>query len=705
MSDEQRAKELFLAGLDQLDAKHLDMAEKNFRAALELAPGRPSILTNLAVTLAERGAFAEALKLARQALAADPDNNEAILTGALAASGVGDADQALALWDEVLKRNIDKVRAHAGMAMAYRQKGMNAEALAAYDRVLRLEPGHFEAHINRGNILFEQSRPADALAHYRLASATRPSHAGAWLAVGNARLALARLARAGKPTGFDGDHATLAVDAFRKAQQLDRASPEIWYGLGMALVEKGERVEAVQAFDRGLALTQDHAGLWVASANLLFEIGRFVEAGHGYERASQLEPDRADALVGIGNVEIEIGRAAEALATMDRAIALDPELKEAWNGRGNALRDLERPDEAIAAFDRAVALDPRAPLVLVNRARARTDLADFAAADRDLASALAIDPENADARLALATTTLLQGDLAGGLDLYEARKELALPLGTRGLAQAHWQAGEPLEGRTIFVHHEQQFGDTLQFVRYLKPLAERGAKVILSAPNDLKALLEPAISFAEIIDETANPQAFDCQAAMMSLPRAFADTLPLPYWDGPYLWADGERIARWRARIGETGFRVGVAPSAGPLRAAIGLSFPEAGLAPLAALPGVRLIDLQGGLATEADAAAGVAVEPLATEFEPGSAALLDVAAALHSLDLVITADTALAHLAGALGRPVWLVLKHVPDWRWGMSSDKTAWYPTMTLFRQAARGDWSAPFAAMEAALGARLA
>lgn len=411
----------------------------------------------------------------------------------------------------------------------------------------------------------------------------------------------------------------------------------------------------------------------------------------------------------LGRILHESGRAAEAEAQYRRALALDPGAVAARVNLGNALRDLGRPDEAAAELARAAEQAPNVAAIHANLGCAHHDrgcLDDAVAAYRQ---ALALAPDDAGTRWNLAQALLLNGDFAAGWSDHEWRR--LIPGGPRrDFPRPAWDGGA-LESRTILLHAEQGLGDVLQFIRYAPLVKARGAgAVLVECPPALIPLLRSAPGIDRLIP-TGRPDwpAFDRHAPLPSLPALFGtdeDGIPAAV---PYLAAEPERVARWRARLaaGGPGFTVGVVWQGNPHGAIDrGRSPPLAAFVPLAAVPGVRLISLQrrDGLEQLEARPAGLRLETLDEEVD-ADGAFLDTAAIMECLDLVISSDTAAAHLAGALGRPVWVPLKRVPDWRWLLERADSPWYPTMRLFRQSRAGDWDGVFQALAAALAVRAA
>jgi hypothetical protein len=311
--------------------------------------------------------------------------------------------------------------------------------------------------------------------------------------------------------------------------------------------------------------------------------------------------------------------------------------------------------------------------------------------------ALALKPSDAAAKFALAFLYLSLGEFALGWPLYEARFDVpALGNPRRRFDVPRWQGSEPLAGRALLVHAEQGLGDVIQFCRYLPLLAAQGADIVFEVMPSLKALLRTLPGSIHIIGRGEPLPAVDYYCPLLSLPYALktrVDTIPAPV---PYLAPEPERVARWAERLRALpGMRVGLAwqgnPKVEKLIWARGRSLPLAALEPLAQLPGVSLLSLQKGPGCEQLAQVPFAdrIVDLGTDLDRGADAFLDTAAIMASLDLVVSCDTSIVHLAGALGRPVWTALNVSPEWRWLLERDDNPWYPTMRLFRQSTDGDW----------------
>jgi len=457
-----------------------------------------------------------------------------------------------------------------------------------------------------------------------------------------------------------------AARFYGRALELKADMPVVWANYGKALFRLRQFVGALAAFDAGLERRATDADLWNGRAAALRELGRLEDSADAAARALRYDPASAEAAVNLGNALHKLARPSEALLAYNKACDLHPDYGDALCGTGLALRALGRLDEARSAFAQAEALGCR------------------------------------EAISGRGCLDLMLGDFENGWEGYEARwisgRSLTDALGVR----FPWWRGPGRAGERVLVLNDHGLGDTIQFGRYLPMMREQGVAATFVVPRRLQGLLAPTVG-ARLVDSVPEHEVFDAQIALSSLPRAFrtrAESIPA---EVPYLVADPARASRWRERMGARGFRVGVVWQGNPDPAADrARSFPLAALGALAAIPDVRLISLQKPDAALV-VAAPFALETLGPDFDAGEEAFADTAAAMMSLDLVVSADTSVAHLAGALARPVWIALKFDAEWRWLRDRDDSPWYPTARLFRQTEAGDWTGVFARMAAALRRR--
>jgi tetratricopeptide (TPR) repeat protein len=420
----------------------------------------------------------------------------------------------------------------------------------------------------------------------------------------------------------------------------------------------------------------------------LHATGRYDEAIAYYRHALHLVPDHPEILYNLANSLLELGRIDEALTSYDAVLAIAPDHVGALVNRGNTLLRLNQPVAAKASYDAALALMPGHPQILTNRGHALRRLDRPAEALADLGAAVAVAPEFAEAHFEAAMAHLALGDFAAGWKAYEWRwKTAAFTRYRRPFRAPPWLGDEAVSGKTILLHAEQGFGDTIQFIRYAPLLAERGARVICEVQPELLPLLSQLPDITVIACGERLP-AFDLHCPLLSLPLAFATqagSIPAAI---PDLAAPAERVAAWRDRLTPGRPRAGFVWSGSPSHK--NDSNRSIALSRLAALfddPALRCFSLQGELRDgDRETLAGL---PDLIELGSGFRDFADTAAVISLLDVVVSVDTAVAHLAGALGKPTWTLLPFHADWRWLTKRSGSPWYPTMRLFRQQEPGNW----------------
>jgi tetratricopeptide (TPR) repeat protein len=481
-----------------------------------------------------------------------------------------------------------------------------------------------------------------------------------------------------------------AEDLIGRAIALAPEDAEYHENLGVVLAAGERWDEAAEAFERAVTLDPSVAETCLNAANALRRTGRNTEAMARYRQAIALKPDLVAAHNNLGNLLRESGRMDEAIASFQRAIELRPDYVEARNNLAGALLETDEPEQAIEQYRRAAAARPNAPEIHNNLAKAHRAAGDVPAAIAAHEKALALKPDDADAHWNLSLLLLLSGQFERGWNEYEWRwavPEFRSP--RRNFRQPQW-IGQPLRGKRILLHAEQGFGDTIQFCRYAPLLAQQGGRVILECPPELRRLLKTLPGVEEVIAGGEPLPEFDYHSPLLSLPRVFRARLETLPSFVPYLQADAASTERWKQRLQfpPDRLRVGLAwagSAANPNDR--NRSIPLRALARLFKMPDVRLYSLQTGPAAgQARDAAG--------EFESlvsadGFEDFAGTAAFIANLDMVLTVDTAVAHLAGAMAVPTWVMLPFAPDWRWLLDRQDSPWYPTMRLFRQPRRGDW----------------
>jgi len=718
-----------------------------------------------ALALQQQGRFAEAAALCRQVLAREPRNSDAMHLLGLAAATAGDVPQALALLGAAVQLQPGNAAMHANLGSALAQAGRHLEAVGCYDRALALQPQLVAAHLDRGTALMHSGRLDEAVAGFlqalRLAPEDDRGHNGLGVTLVRAgRTAEARQhlerAVALNPNNLDAHHnlALLesaagrhreALASIERALALQPQNPSLHTQRGVELLALAQPQEAVASFERALALRPQEAPAHHNLGVALLGLARHEAALASLDRALQLAPQSAATHLLRGKACLALGRPAEALTSLERARELAPQDFDAHLDRGVALTGLRRNEEALASFDRALALDPKSHeaannrgAVLVRMFRPAEALGDFARAvalkpdyieahtnagialrglarhEEALASldrALVLRPGDPSATWCKALLKLSAGDFREGWPLYEARLEREPLRGRlRNFAEPRWTGDAAITGKRLFVYAEQGLGDTLQFCRYIPQLEQMGAQVILEVQTVLRPLLASLPMRGTLIGRGEAVPEFDLHIPLGSLPLALGTELGTIPGAVPYLQVGQEPVREWTQRLASlAGLKVGLNWQGNleseQLAALEARSFPLATAAPLARIEGISLVSMQKGAGSEQRARVdfGSAIAQLTDPQYMGPEELAsETAAILKGLDLVITADTALAHLAGALGVRVWVVLQAVPDWRWLTGRSDSPWYPTLRLFRQRSPGDWTELFERVAAELRA---
>lgn len=459
--------------------------------------------------------------------------------------------------------------------------------------------------------------------------------------------------------------------------------------------QKADRLaEAEALYRRVLALQPDHAQSWHRLGAIAYQCGNHEAAVTLIRRALELEEDNSRFHCHLGVALHALGRLEDAEACYRRALELEPGLADAWSNLGNVQLARGETSAAIDCHSKALSIEGHVGAFHYNLGNALRACGDVSKAIVEYREAIARSPQHADAHLNLALLLLLKGEMAEGLREYEWRWRVSAPTSpARGFSRPLW-SGEPLAGKVLLVHAEQGLGDTIQFCRYV-PLVAAHAQVVFEVPRRLLRLMSSingnwcAVAMGETLP------AFDAHCPLLSLPLAFRtteDTIPVQV---PYLAAEPERIEAWRRRLPSSGTRVGIAWQGNPgAKADQRRSASLQHFLGLARLPGVRLVSLQKNQGAEQ--LAGVpaeVVQNLGETLDGGPDAFVDTAAVMMSLDLIITTCTSIAHLAGALGRPVWIAVDSLPHWTWKLSGERSLWYPTARLFRQRAPGGWADVF------------
>jgi tetratricopeptide (TPR) repeat protein len=614
------------------------------------------------------------------------------------------------LYRQILELDANQVDALHNLAMIAMQRGSDDLALEYLQAVLRLKPDYALAHNNLGNVQVYQRQLAKAVASYRQAVGLKPDFAEAYNNLGMAlreqgelQESVACLQRAVrlKPDYAEARN-NLALALRNQEKLVDADQAAACNQKGLAFIRQGRQEEAAACWRQALARKPDYPEAHSNLANVLLEQGKPDEAAMSLQEALRHKPDYPEAHNNLGNVLLVQGKLDEAAASYRQAVHFHPRFADAHNNLGNVLRCQGNLAEAVLCFEQAVRLKPDFAEAHSNLGMALQTLGKLPEALGHFEQALHLRPDYAGAHLNRGLHWLLLGNWEQGWPEYEWRWRVKdFPSSCR--PGARWD-GSPLHGQTILLSAEQGLGDTLQFIRYAAMVKEHGGTVVAECHADLLGVLAGCAGIDQLLPQGGRLPAYDVQAPLLSLPGLFGTTLATIPAEVPYLVAERARVSRWRDRLATVaGFKVGICWQGNPgHQNDRWRSVPLAQFGPLAEVPGLRLVSLQKGPGREqwTTRAAQWPVVDLPDQEEEPSEGWMETAALMCALDLVITVDTAIAHLAGALAVPVWVALPFIPDWRWLLGRENSLWYPTMRLFRQTRHDHWADVFERMAAEL-----
>jgi tetratricopeptide (TPR) repeat protein len=704
----------YVFGLIYFNADSLGDALLWFERALVLKPAYVEALGARAIVLQRLGQPEDALSSFEEALRLQPDDADTLFSIGVILQSLGRMKEALAAYESALHLRPRHCEALTNRGALLERFGRFEDALTCFNAIAAIRPGDGENLFNTGSVLQRLGRHEEALAAYEEAARIGPPDAETELNRGNVLQKLGRLEE--------------ALACYDRSLLCRRGYPQALYNKGIALQALGRPVEALAAYDLALEQDPQYCEASCNRGNILHELGRLDEALAAYAAALKIRPGFLPALTNRANIFLQrenanqalwcceealrhdmnhpqalgirgaalhkLGRLEEALISLEQAVRLNPVAPEAWLNRGNVLQELDRLQEAVSSYDEALRIRPNYPEALSSLGVALKEVGQIEEALICFDEALRHKPDYPDARNNRAGALLLKGVLPAGFEDFESRWNRSNALPKTIIPRALRWNGENLKGQRILVWDEQGLGDLIQFSRYLLSLIETGAEVTVLCRKNMQRLLRSLPKPVRFIDSLGRDQDFDFQSAALSLPRGFGTTLETIPAPTPYLYPEPHLVSKWAERIGAEGFRIGICWHG---NASINLkrTIPLPGFAPLAAIKGVRLISLvkgEGPIEVETPNGA-FRIEGLGDDFDAGPDSFIDCAAAMACLDLIVTSDTAIAHLAGALGRPVFVALKHVPDWRWLMNRADSPWYPTMQLFRQSERDEWTSAF------------
>jgi len=588
---------------------------------------------------------------------------------------LGENDAAIAAYDRALAIKADYEEVYYNRGTLFHHSRQFRAALQSFDSALTVNPSFVQAHCRRGDVLRAMGQPEAAEASYRHAIALMPGNADAHFNLGLLQ-------------SNTGRH----IDALKSFDAAIGAAPgdaDAHAGRGVALMALGRPRDALKCYDMAIQLRPESGRLFSNRAAAEAQLGLLSEARASHEKAVQLDPQDAEIHFNHGVFLSDRKEWTQAVQSYHAAVRLKPDYAEAHCNLGLSQQEMGQADFAISSYTRALEINPHLAIALNNRGNVLRSRKQFAEALRDYREALALKPDSTDTHYNIGQLALIQGDLELGWPEYEWREQIeAAKAFSRRLPQPRWSGESSLHGKPIFLYAEQGLGDTIQFCRYASLVAARGAYVILEVQPALCELLADLDGVSELqVAGSPVPQA-DYQCSLMSLPGVFRTTLESIPCRVPYLQVDPNRSERFLKMLGPRKRpRVGLVWSGNPNHINDGARSMKLSQL-IAHLPKeFEYFCLQNEI-RDADretlrSGRGITIRELPLN------SFVDTAAIVKLLDLVISVDTSVAHLSGAMGQRTWILLPYLPDWRWMLDRTDSPWYPTATLYRQTAANNW----------------
>ena len=661
----ERAKDYFFLGLENSEKKQYDEAINFFLYSLEFAPKNKNTLINLSVVLLDYKKYEQAEDIINKAISIYP-SDEVILS--LQARLFEECDR-INLAIKVHKKIIDinpkntesiKIKENLiekiidNIILKYQDNKIE-EALSLISEIILLEKENPYIYNIRANIYADQDLKAKALINYKKAIKYKSNYSEAYHNCGVIYEQMGNLEEA----SFN----------YKNAIKYSANNSEAFYNLGNVQKKLNKLEDALGNYEIAIELNSKFIEAHFNKGNLLREIKKWKESIACFKEVIKLKNDYAEAYYNLGNVYEELHLFEDALHSYEKAIEYKPRYAQAWANKGVVLEEIEKIDEALISYDKAIELE-----------------GNYAPAYHNKALLL-----------------LLNGEIKAGFELYEWRwlvKDNNSQQNKRVFSKPLWLGEEELRNKTILIHSEQGLGDTIQFCRYIPLLKKIGAKVIFKVQSPLKKLMTNLEGVDYLITSNDSVPYYDFHCPLLSLPLAFKTSLVTIPDNTPYLHISNQILEKWSQYKDDSGFTIAICwQGSAHSRLDYGRSFPVALFKNISQIKGVRLISIQKNYGTEQleNLLPDIRIEKIAEDFDIGENAFLDTAAIMKSVDLIITSDTSLSHLAGALGLPNWLLLKRIPDWRWMLDRSDSPWYPNHKLFRQKKIGDWISVFDEVE--------
>lgn len=628
--------------------------------------------------------FDEAKILYEKILRLEPNHSDTLQLLGMLYNALNRKDEAIKLIKQAITIHAHYIY-YNNLGSILQKQGKLDEAIEAFKNALSLNPTYVEAYVNLGNTLHLQGKSTEAIEAFKKILSLNPNLADVYFKIGFI------LQTQNKHNE--------AIEPFIKAISLNPKYTKAYYNLGVALQNEGKINQAIEAYTKALSLNPHYVDAYNDLGNALQVQEKCDEAIMAYKKALSLNPNFANAYNNLGNIFQAKGRTEEAIEVYKKALSLNPNFAETYNNFGNVLQTQGKIEQAMEVYKKALSLNPNYASAYNNLGNILQVQGKIERAIEAYKKALSLNPKDVNVYLHLSLAYLLSGNLMKGFQLYEFRWQSFLKKSKRNFVQPLWLGKEDINARTILVYTEQGLGDTLQFCRYIEMLAKQGANVIFEVDKPLIRLLQSLQGVATLIEKGSPLPECDYHCPLLSLPYIFHTSLTSIPTQNPYIHVDQALLNHWENTLGEKrALRVGLVWSGGfranqpelwhvnnrrniPLSLIVKLNRPD-----------VDFYSLQKGDPAESE------FKECAHELWKGHnlfnymdnvTDFADTAGLISHLDLVISVDTSTAHLAAAMGKPVWLLNRFDSCWRWMLHREDSPWYPTLILFRQPFFGDW----------------
>jgi tetratricopeptide (TPR) repeat protein len=569
--------------------------------------------------------------------------------------------------------------AHNNLGNNYKSLRKLNEAERCYKEAIKLKPEYVDANYNMAHTLQQLQRLEEAEKFYRKVINLKPNHLEALFYLGNTLRTLNKLNEAER--------------CYKKIINLKPDFSEAYNNLAITIQELGRLNEAEKYYRKAIELNPDYIVAYNNLGIILRLQKKFNESEKIFKNLITLKPDFSEAYNNLAITIQELGRLNEAEKYYRKAIELNPDYIVAYNNLTENLKETNNLDEAKKIAKLAIDLNPNHAQSYNSQATINQELGNLNEAEKNYKKAISLDPQNAEINFNYSTLLNLKGDFKKGLEMYEWRiydKKFSIKPPDKSLS---WDGIRSIKNKKFLVYQEQGIGDTFQFFRYLNLLQQKGAEIYFKVKKNLQHFFISSSSNIKIIDSFDDYNKIDYEIPLMSLPYLFKTEVKSIPAKVPYLMASNDKMIKWGKVLNSSKFKIGICWQGSKNKIDRGRSFPLLLFKDISKIPNIELISLYKGENENDYSKVKFNLKTLGPDFDNGKNAFIDTAAVMMHCDLIITSDTAIAHLAGALGRPVWVALKYIPEWRWLLNRSDSPWYPTMTLYRQNDLNNWNSVF------------